>query len=94
MFLVPEGWKPGDPTPPKFLIFFDNIQDSIAAAKAFQMCLPHVHHAKIAWFNSDMTMDYKQTQVTRLCTGEIWGLCTTESFGMVSQEVSNKEISQ
>ncbi|KAF8546527.1 hypothetical protein OG21DRAFT_1426770, partial [Imleria badia] len=82
MFLVPEGWKPGDPTLPEFLIFFDDIQDSIAAVNALQMCLPHAHRAKIAWFNSDMTMDYKETQVTHLCTGEIWGLCTMESFGM------------
>lgn len=94
MFLVPKGWKPGDPTLPKFLVFFDDIQDSIVAAKALQMHLPHVHQAKIAWFNSDMTTDYKETRVTHLCTGKIWGLYTMESFGMVSQEVSNTEISQ
>ncbi|KAF8546025.1 hypothetical protein OG21DRAFT_1395219, partial [Imleria badia] len=62
--------------------FFDDIQDSIAAVNALQMCLPHAHRAKIAWFNSDMTTDSKETQVTHLCTGEIWGLCTMESFGM------------
>ena len=67
MFLVPKGWKPGDPTLLKFLVFFDDIQDSIAAAKALQMCLPHAHQAKIAWFNSDMMTDYKETQVTHLC---------------------------
>ncbi|KAJ7161557.1 hypothetical protein C8R46DRAFT_1037757 [Mycena filopes] len=27
-FLIPENWKPGDPPPPKFLIFFDSIADS------------------------------------------------------------------
>ncbi|KIK82369.1 hypothetical protein PAXRUDRAFT_153846, partial [Paxillus rubicundulus Ve08.2h10] len=28
-FLIPTGWKISDPLPPKFLIFFDNIQDAI-----------------------------------------------------------------
>ncbi|KAG1837971.1 hypothetical protein DFJ58DRAFT_718801 [Suillus subalutaceus] len=36
LFLIPDGWKDGDPAPPKFLIFFDDIQDSIAAAKTIQ----------------------------------------------------------
>ncbi|KIK76827.1 hypothetical protein PAXRUDRAFT_168656 [Paxillus rubicundulus Ve08.2h10] len=31
-FLIPTGWKIGDPLPPKFLIFFDDIQDAINAA--------------------------------------------------------------
>lgn len=31
-FLIPKGWKEGDPPPPKFLIFFDDIQDAINAA--------------------------------------------------------------
>jgi hypothetical protein len=35
-FLIPDGWKDGDPIPPKFLIFFDDIQDSIPAAKTIQ----------------------------------------------------------
>ncbi|KAF8450851.1 P-loop containing nucleoside triphosphate hydrolase protein [Boletus edulis BED1] len=82
MFLVPEDWKPGDPAPPKFLIFFDDIQDSIGAAKAIQRRLPHEYRERIAWFNSDMTTEYKESQITRLHAGEIWGLCTTESFGM------------
>ncbi|KIK77124.1 hypothetical protein PAXRUDRAFT_17707 [Paxillus rubicundulus Ve08.2h10] len=30
-FLIPEGWKPGDPPLPKFLILFDDIQDTINA---------------------------------------------------------------
>ncbi|KAG1723959.1 P-loop containing nucleoside triphosphate hydrolase protein [Suillus lakei] len=30
-FLIPAGWKRGDQPPPKFLIFFDDIQDAINA---------------------------------------------------------------
>ncbi|KIJ14137.1 hypothetical protein PAXINDRAFT_79849, partial [Paxillus involutus ATCC 200175] len=31
-FLIPAGFKLGNPPPPKFLIFFNNIADSISAA--------------------------------------------------------------
>ncbi|KIJ12990.1 hypothetical protein PAXINDRAFT_14203 [Paxillus involutus ATCC 200175] len=61
-FLVPLGWKEGDLLPPKFLIFFDDIQD--------------------AWFNSDMTTDFKQTEATALVDGGTINFLTTESFGM------------
>ncbi|KAI6002190.1 hypothetical protein F5J12DRAFT_894271 [Pisolithus orientalis] len=32
MFLIPPGFKVNDPSPPKFLIFFNNISDLISAA--------------------------------------------------------------
>ncbi|KAG1809076.1 uncharacterized protein BJ212DRAFT_1448834 [Suillus subaureus] len=54
-FLIPDSWKDGDLVPPKFLIFFDNIQDSIAVAKTIQKQLPSALHHRIKWFNSDMT---------------------------------------
>ncbi|KAG1762510.1 P-loop containing nucleoside triphosphate hydrolase protein [Suillus placidus] len=81
-FLIPDGWKDGDPAPPKFLVFFDDIQDSIAAAKSIQKRLPSALRHKIKWFNSDMTTQFKEDEVNHLISGETWGLCTTESFGM------------
>ncbi|KAG2148115.1 P-loop containing nucleoside triphosphate hydrolase protein [Suillus clintonianus] len=81
-FLIPDGWKNNDPIPPKFLVFFDSIQDAIAAAKSLQKRLPVEMRDKIKWFNSDMTTEYKENEVRRLTSGETWGLCTTESFGM------------
>ncbi|KAI6006039.1 P-loop containing nucleoside triphosphate hydrolase protein [Pisolithus albus] len=81
-FLVPEGWMTGDPAPPKFLVFFDDIQDAIAAAKTLQKRLPHEVRHRIKWFNSDMTTTYKEAEVAHLHSGDTWGLCTTESFGM------------
>ena len=83
-FLIPENYKEGDPIPPKFLVFFDDIQDSINATKFLQSRLPpHMQH-RIKWFNSDMTTKFKETEVKALMVGDTWGLCTTESFGMVS----------
>lgn len=39
-FLIPAGFKVDDPPLPKFLIFFDNIPDSINAACALRRRLP------------------------------------------------------
>ncbi|KAI6041685.1 hypothetical protein EDC04DRAFT_2565222 [Pisolithus marmoratus] len=72
----------GDPAPPKFLVFFDDIQDAITAMKTLQKHLPHEVCHKIKWFNLDMTTTYKEAEVTHLHSGDIWGLCTTESFGV------------
>lgn len=82
-FLVPEGWKEGNPIPEKFLIFFDHIQESISTTKFLQSRLPCGVRHKIKWFNSDMTSEFKETEVSALTNGDTWGLCTTESFGMV-----------
>ncbi|KAF8448774.1 P-loop containing nucleoside triphosphate hydrolase protein, partial [Boletus edulis BED1] len=83
-FLIPEDHKDGvpSPVPPKFLIFFDDIQDSINAAKFLRNRLPPHARDKIKWFNSDMTTEFKETEVKALIAGDTWGFCTTESFGM------------
>ncbi|KAI5996089.1 hypothetical protein EDC04DRAFT_2585501 [Pisolithus marmoratus] len=72
----------GDPALPKFLVFFDDIQDAIATTKTLQKHLPHEVHHKIKWFNMDMTTTYKEAEVAHLHAGDTWGLCTTESFSM------------
>ncbi|KIK72144.1 hypothetical protein PAXRUDRAFT_22343 [Paxillus rubicundulus Ve08.2h10] len=92
-FLVPLGWKEGDPLPLKFLIFFDDIQDAINATKFLQSRLPAHLRDKIKWFNSDMTTDFKQTEATALVDGGTVGFLTTESFGM-GMDVSDIVICQ
>ncbi|KAJ7254282.1 P-loop containing nucleoside triphosphate hydrolase protein [Mycena rebaudengoi] len=81
-FLIPPNWKPGDPLPPKFLIFFDNIADSVAAANYLRARLPPEYRHKIKWFNSEMSTEFKEDESGALKSGEIWGLCCTDSFGM------------
>ncbi|KAI5992437.1 P-loop containing nucleoside triphosphate hydrolase protein [Pisolithus albus] len=81
-FLIPAGFKVGDPPPPKFLIFFDDIADSINAACVLRCRLPCELKEKIRWFNADMSTQYKETELEKLTCGETWGLCTTTSFGM------------
>ncbi|KAJ7769206.1 P-loop containing nucleoside triphosphate hydrolase protein [Mycena maculata] len=81
-FLIPEDWKPGDPLPPKFLIFFDSIADSIEAAKFLRNRLPLEYRHKIKWFNTEMSTEFKDIESDSLKSGKIWGLCCTDSFGM------------
>ena len=83
-FLVPAGYKETDPPLPKFLVFFDNISDSIAAARFLRQRLPEALKDKIKWFNADMSVTFKETELDNLLTGKTRGLCTTTSFGMVS----------
>ncbi|KAG1905441.1 uncharacterized protein F5891DRAFT_976372 [Suillus fuscotomentosus] len=81
-FLIPDQWKLGDPPPPKFLIFFDNINNAIKAVKFLQARLPQECQDKVKWFNADMTMHFKQDEVKNFTEGNTWGFCMTESFGM------------
>ncbi|EGN96641.1 hypothetical protein SERLA73DRAFT_15612, partial [Serpula lacrymans var. lacrymans S7.3] len=81
-FIVPDGSKVGDSPPPKFLVFFDDIQEAIGAAKFLQSRLPVGLRDKIKWFNSDMSATFKEKEYEHMCSGDTWGLCMTDSFGM------------
>lgn len=82
-FLIPEGWKEGDPVPLKFVVFFDNIGEAVHAGKFLRKRLPLEYRHKVKWFHADMSPRFKEEQMEKLRTGEIWGLCATDSFGMV-----------
>jgi len=85
-FLVPDGYNDGNPPLPKFLVFFDDISDSIAAANYLRGRLPHSLKDKIKWFNADMSVTFKEAEFANLTIGKTWGFCTTASFGMVRPE--------
>ncbi|KAI6106353.1 hypothetical protein EDD16DRAFT_1490953, partial [Pisolithus croceorrhizus] len=81
-FLIPTGFKMGDPPLPKFLVFFDDIPDSINAACVLCCCLPCELKEKIWWFNANMSTQYKETELEKLISGKTWGLCTMTLFSM------------
>jgi superfamily II DNA helicase RecQ len=81
-FLIPDNWQPGIPLP-KFLVFFDNISDSVEAAKYLRSRLPVNFQDKIKWFNSDMSPEFRGDETTNLKAGNTYGLFCTDSFGMV-----------
>jgi superfamily II DNA helicase RecQ len=81
-FLIPDNLPPGW-KPPKFLVFFDSIAESIAAAKFLRSRLPPELRWMIKWFNADMSSQFREDEAENLKQGTTWGLCCTESFGMV-----------
>jgi hypothetical protein len=81
-FLIPEDPKPGW-RPPKFLIFFDDIAESIAVANFLRKRLPPEFRHMIKWFNSDMSAEFRDAESMKLKEGETWGLCCMNSFRMV-----------
>jgi superfamily II DNA helicase RecQ len=86
---VLRDWKDGDAPPPKFLIFFDSINESVKASKHLKSLLPKQYHDKVNWYHSEMSATYKIEEYERYVKGETWGLCATDSFGMVSATLSN-----
>ena len=85
LFLIPVGWKPGMEAPPKFLVFFDSIAEAVEAGSVLRRQLPKEHRGKILWLHANMSAEFKAETTRKLACGEIWGLCCTDSFGMVSQ---------
>lgn len=82
-FLVPKNCPPGW-RPPKFLIFFDDIAESIGVASFLRERLPRSRRDLIKWFNADMSATFRDEEAQKLKDGATWGLCCTDSFGMVS----------
>jgi hypothetical protein len=78
----PPGWRP-----PKFLIFFDSIAESIVATKFLWSQLPSELHWMIKWFNTNISQEFHDDKLDNLKRGITWGLtCTcTDSFGMVTK---------
>ncbi|KAJ7872218.1 hypothetical protein B0H13DRAFT_2349570 [Mycena leptocephala] len=54
-FLTPPDWDGTTPLPSKFVIFFDTITKSIAAAQNLRGLVPLQFREKIKWFNSEMS---------------------------------------
>ncbi|KAG6875408.1 hypothetical protein C0992_003988 [Termitomyces sp. T32_za158] len=74
--------KPGDPPPPKFIVFFDDINEAIAACRKISLLLPKEYQNKLRWFNADMSDTYKDEEAAKILSGDTCGLFSTESFGM------------
>ncbi|KIM36196.1 hypothetical protein M413DRAFT_78603, partial [Hebeloma cylindrosporum] len=81
-FLIPDDWDPTTPLPYKFVIFFDNITDSINAAKYLRAHLPLPLKDKIKWFNSEMSVEFRDEESAWFKDAKDGGLACTESFGM------------
>ncbi|KAF9457007.1 P-loop containing nucleoside triphosphate hydrolase protein, partial [Collybia nuda] len=81
-FLISEGFKEGDLSPEKFLIFFDNTKKAEHAIQWLQKQLPKSLQDKIKYFHSTMTQSYHEDEFQALKDSDTWGLCSTDAFGM------------
>ncbi|TDL14194.1 P-loop containing nucleoside triphosphate hydrolase protein [Rickenella mellea] len=81
-FLIPDGWQEGNSPPAKFLVFFDNKKESEKACLHLKNRLPVAFRDKVQWFHANMTEKFREAQVDAMRSGETWGLCVTDSFGM------------
>lgn len=65
----------------KFVIFFDDKNDTMATADYMRSRLPFDQRERIAWFMSDMSREFKDNGVEGLTARRIWRICSTDSFG-------------
>jgi ATP-dependent DNA helicase RecQ len=89
-FLIPKDWDGTTPLPYKFTIFFDNITESLAAAKYLRSLVPPAFRDKIKWFNSEMSPEFRAEESDKFNEGQNFGLCCTESFGMVRFKIPHR----
>jgi superfamily II DNA helicase RecQ len=83
-FLIPNGYKEGDPPIPEFLIFFDNTKEAERACHHLRTLLPSSLRNKIQYFHSTMTQAFRDEELVAMRDSGTWGLCCTDAFGMVS----------
>lgn len=81
-FLIPDGCQPGAQLP-KFLVFFDSIDESLKAAAVLQKKLPLEYCDRVVWFNSNNTHKFREESTAAFQEGSLYGLACTDLFGMV-----------
>ncbi|TFY58991.1 hypothetical protein EVJ58_g6058, partial [Rhodofomes roseus] len=82
-FLIPDGFVEGDPPPPRFLVFCNSVKETEAACKYLRSRLPaHLRFSKIKYFHASMTSEYRIDEYEALKSGDTFGLCVTDAFGM------------
>ncbi|KAF7421188.1 hypothetical protein PC9H_011708 [Pleurotus ostreatus] len=80
-FLLP-GKQYCDNPPDKFIIFFDNTKEAEAARDVLRKRLSTANKKRVKHFHSTMTQEYRQEEYERFRRGEVWGICSTDAFGM------------
>ncbi|KLO04348.1 P-loop containing nucleoside triphosphate hydrolase protein, partial [Schizopora paradoxa] len=90
-FLVPDGWKTGNPFPPKFLGLFDSILDCVNACLQMRARLPLEHRNRIKWHHSEMSSTYREEVVEELKNGTLLGAYATDTLG-TGMDISDIEL--
>lgn len=82
-FLV-DDWASGKARPRKFIVFFNNIADSVAAGLRLRSRLPRRLRNQVKWHNSNMSSKFREDELNAFLAGRITGLLATDTIGMVS----------
>ncbi|KAF8589052.1 hypothetical protein K439DRAFT_1333603, partial [Ramaria rubella] len=84
-FLIPVGLTMDSPAPKTFLAFANSRCTCEAMVKSLwsRMVLELQH--KVVWLHAGMTEAFKEETIMRLKHGEIWGICATDTMGMVGR---------
>ena len=93
-FVIPNNFAEGDPAPPKFLIFFDSSKEAEAAVRHLRNRLPEALRGKIKHFHSVMSPEYHSDEYEALRKGDLFGLCVTDSSGMVCMHIALTSVIQ
>ncbi|KAH9839264.1 P-loop containing nucleoside triphosphate hydrolase protein [Rhodofomes roseus] len=82
-FLIPDNFQEGDVPPPKFLVFCNSVKETEAACKYLRRRLPHhLRQEKIKYFHASMSPFFRVDEYERFKSGDRYGLCVTDAFGM------------
>ncbi|TFY54480.1 hypothetical protein EVJ58_g8840 [Rhodofomes roseus] len=83
-FLIPDNFQEGDVPPPKFLVFCNSVKETEAACKYLRRRLPHhLCQEKIKYFHASMSPFFRVDEYERFKSGDRYGLCVTDAFGML-----------
>ncbi|KDQ57304.1 hypothetical protein JAAARDRAFT_131039, partial [Jaapia argillacea MUCL 33604] len=81
-FLIPKDIVETGKAPPKFLVFFNDWKEVEMAAKHLQSLLPDHLRVRLKHFHSVMSETYHKKEFETFGSGDTYGLCVTDSFGM------------
>ena len=69
----------GDPIP-KFLVFFDNIEECVRVAEHLRSRLHLGERERIHWFHTQMLEQFCEDDLDAFTVLKLYGLCSTDSF--------------
>ncbi|KDQ12173.1 hypothetical protein BOTBODRAFT_92577, partial [Botryobasidium botryosum FD-172 SS1] len=81
-FLIPSGMTVDSPPPRKFMLFMNTKALCESAAKMLRKRLPPALRCRVVWVHADMSRGFVRRMLEALKTGEIYGVCCTDTAGM------------
>jgi hypothetical protein len=82
-FLITKNMQPGDPKPPKFLVFFNSRAEAQAGVEYLRSRLCPELQDKIKWFHVGMTDEFRKEDIYVLLIGDVFGHAATDAAGRV-----------